>query len=126
MRTMLTLSVLLIAASSLGCAMCNNCGDDCYTFYGGSVPRENMCYGRVGSRFEPAGEQVSYVEGEGEYVEETYESVEPEMLPETAAEDMPLSEPLPETNPNQQSTEEISIPAPSSRRRATPESYLPQ
>jgi hypothetical protein len=54
-----------------GCSTCTRCGDECYTFYGGSVPRVAACSGRVGSRFDPAGESVEFASAEEMLEEET-------------------------------------------------------
>jgi hypothetical protein len=79
-------------ASSLGCAMCNQCGDDCYTFYGGSVPRTDYCHGRVGSAFDSAGDVASYDEG----YSETYSDDE---IYEEQVEDQDLAIPIDALSP---------------------------
>ena len=55
------LSLLLLAslaAMSSGCAMCNDCLDEEYGFFGGSWQRGDMAHGRVGSAFYEAGGTV--------------------------------------------------------------------
>lgn len=43
------LSLLAIAGSSLGCAICANPFDHDYVTYGSRTPRQDMRHGRVGS-----------------------------------------------------------------------------
>ena len=68
----LGIMALLMAAISMasGCSMCSSPYDDDYAAYGGVRPRGDMQYGRVGSVFAPADEQVvevSVIEGEQDY-----------------------------------------------------------
>jgi hypothetical protein len=93
-------------ASSLGCAMCNSCGDDCYTFYGGSVPRTDYCHGRVGSAFEPAGQTVAYADDE-EYSEEEYEETGDEDMSEAEADLAIPQGALDDAAENEESLEEV-------------------
>ena len=48
-------SLILLAASASGCAMCCSPYDEAYGFSGGRWPRADLCHGRVGSAFAPAG-----------------------------------------------------------------------
>ena len=53
MKTLLSmLAAAALMASAGGCAMCQSSFDDQYAAYGGSQPRADMTYGRVGSRFD--------------------------------------------------------------------------
>ena len=56
----LGIMVLLMAAISMatGCSMCCSPYDNDYAAYGGIRPRGDMQYGRVGSVFAPADQQV--------------------------------------------------------------------
>ena len=56
MKCTLGLSLLGIAALlTSGCAMCCSPYDEAYGFTGGRWQRTNLCHGRVGSAFAPAG-----------------------------------------------------------------------
>jgi hypothetical protein len=46
---------VMLVLSTLGCATCPSPHDDTYAAYGSSQPRVDSTYGRVGSRFAPAG-----------------------------------------------------------------------
>jgi hypothetical protein len=92
-RFLFNCCVLACVGSLSGCAMCNKCGDECYTFYGGSVPRGDLCRGRVGSLFESAGEMSSVASATGLSDEI---SVEPQEESE-----LPLESDLPETMPSE-------------------------
>jgi len=48
-------SLILLAASASGCATCCSPYDEAYGFSGGRWPRADLCHGRVGSAFAPAG-----------------------------------------------------------------------
>lgn len=63
---------LLVALISMaaGCSMCCSPYDNDYAAHGGVRPRGDMQYGRVGSVFAPADEQIveaSAIEGDQEY-----------------------------------------------------------
>ncbi len=68
----LGIMALLMAAISMasGCSMCCSPYDDDYAAYGGVRPRGDMQYGRVGSVFAPADQQVvetSFSESDDDY-----------------------------------------------------------
>jgi len=48
-------ALLLVAMTSGGCTLCQNCGDADYPTYGGAWQRTRRDGGRVGSIFDPAG-----------------------------------------------------------------------
>jgi hypothetical protein len=52
------LGAIALMVSSVGCATCQNPYDNTYAAYGSSQPRADRTYGRVGSRFAPAGGAV--------------------------------------------------------------------
>lgn len=53
-RSLLMLSVAMLAMASVGCSMCSHCLDDDYSAFGGKWQRGDMKAGRVGSVFQPA------------------------------------------------------------------------
>lgn len=70
MRQVLGLSLLsLLALLAGGCAMCCHPYDEAYGYTGGRWPRTDLCHGRVGSAFAPAGaaETILSEEMPGEY-----------------------------------------------------------
>ena len=77
---------MLIAVSLTvmsGCSMCANTHDATYAAFGGSWQREDMCCGRVGSRFAPAGGQV---------IDAVQDAATPELIDE---EQLELEDPAP-------------------------------
>ena len=59
MRRMLPLALLIASTSlSMGCAMCCSPYDYAFGYYGGAWQRDDLCNGRVGSIYAPAGSQV--------------------------------------------------------------------
>ncbi len=59
MRRLFSLSLLIVSASlSMGCAMCCSPYDYAYSHTGGAWQRDDLCNGRVGSVFAPAGSRV--------------------------------------------------------------------
>ena len=56
------LVLLGFVCSTMGCAMCSNPYDCFYGAYGGTIQREDMTHGRVGSAFSPAGSRVLEME----------------------------------------------------------------
>ena len=142
-RFLATLVLSVWAGSSLGCAMCNKCGDDAYPFFGGVTPRANQSQGRVGSAFDEAGgyaaasEEGDYLAGE--VIEDSADMPEVEELPvplnDEASEAMP-GEPTPaegvepemqeDLPPVTEAPKQVSIPKLRTRRKSiNPEGYLP-
>ena len=92
MRRLFPLGLLIISASlSMGCAMCCSPYDYAYGYYGGAWQRDDLCNGRVGSVFAPAGTQV-YVPKQPRV--ETQPPANPLAPPETAPEAKPKSDDL--------------------------------
>jgi hypothetical protein len=53
-----TATLALLLTSTLGCSVCCTPFDDAYPTYGGKWQRTNRFHGRVGSAFDPAGEET--------------------------------------------------------------------
>lgn len=65
MRPLSQLLLLITLASlSSGCAMCCSPFDNAYGYTGGRWQRDDLCHGRVGSAFAPAGGPTGYVSSE--------------------------------------------------------------
>lgn len=78
MRRLFALGLLVVSASlSTGCATCCNPYDYAYGYHGGAWQRDNLCDGRVGSVFAPAGSQVYASKKPAAKTE----SMEPDTLP---------------------------------------------
>jgi hypothetical protein len=59
MRRLFPLGLIIASASlSMGCATCCSPYDYAFGYYGGAWRRDDLCNGRVGSVFAPAGTQV--------------------------------------------------------------------
>ena len=96
MRRLFPLGLLMFLASlSMGCAMCCSPYDYAYGYYGGAWERDDLCNGRVGSVFAPAGSQVHVPK------KQRAASPAPNILapPETAPEAKPEHDLKAETNP---------------------------
>ena len=106
MRRLLALGLLIGSASlSTGCAMCCSPYDYAYGYYGGIWQREDLCNGRVGSVYAPAGSKV----GDAQQGQEP--ASEPDTLP-------PPAGPSPELKPE-------GPPMKSVKRSRRDEQYLP-
>lgn len=68
---LLGIAALLIS----GCAMCCSPYDEAYGFTGGRWPRADLCHGRVGSAFAPAGATEEVILEEGVLDEELLPAV---------------------------------------------------
>ena len=99
MRRLFPLGLLIASVSlSMGCATCCNPNDYAYGYYGGAWQRDDLCNGRVGSVYAPAGSQV-YKPRQNKAGSE---SAEPKPLPPESApeakpgkpDDMTTSQPL--------------------------------
>ena len=81
MRRTALLYLVLAVTSCGGCAMCCGVDDENYGTYGGAWQRHDMRFGRVGSRFRPAGgpvtEEPLLLEGEELPLESVIEPEEP-------------------------------------------------
>jgi hypothetical protein len=65
MRQVFGLGLVSVAALlASGCAMCCNPYDEAYGYTGGRWPRTDLCHGRVGSAFAPAGSVETIVSEE--------------------------------------------------------------
>jgi hypothetical protein len=133
--------IAMIAASgmlsSLGCAMCNQCGDNDFTFFGGVRPRAQLASGRVGSAFDDAEGTQHFSDEEAPLYDEAMEGeiIEGELLePEEEILPVPMNsvpsestiQPEAElTEPQLDSPPTTSTPPARARRRANPEAYLP-
>ena len=116
MRRLFPLALLIISASlSMGCAMCCSPYDYAYGYYGGAWQRDDLCNGRVGSAFAPAGSQV-YVPKQKT---ETPPPANPLAPPETAPEAKPKSDLNADANPRPLKSVKRTRPAAPAR------SYLP-
>lgn len=117
MHRLLALGLLVAFASmSMGCAMCCSPYDNAYGYYGGRWQRDDLCNGRVGSVYAPAGSPIHTAKT----AQPKAESAEPNTLP--PPEDVP--EAKPETKPDDLST---SRPLKSVKRtRQAPRPYLPE
>ena len=88
MRRLFLLGLLIASASmSMGCAMCCSPYDYAYPYYGGRWQRDNLCNGRVGSAFDPAGSPV---------IPTKQQAAGPVWEPS----ELPSREPSPEKKPN--------------------------
>lgn len=89
MRHLFPLGLLILSASmSMGCAMCCSPYDYAYGYNGGAWQRDDLCNGRVGSVFAPAGSKVLTTEAKKADTEsappaETPPESTPESTPET-------------------------------------------
>lgn len=94
MPRLFALALLIGSASlSMGCAMCCGPYDNAYGYYGGKWQRDDLCNGRVGSVYAPAGSPVYTAKEQ----DESTQSEEPATLP-------PPAEPAPEMQPEDEST----------------------
>lgn len=116
MRRLFLLGMLIAFASlSMGCAACCSPYDYAFGYYGGAWQRDDLCHGRVGSVYAPAGSPVI---------------AKKELSPPKESETSPFPEPKPEakpeTKPDNMSTEARPL---KSVKRARPanssRSYLP-
>ena len=98
MLRLLPLGLLILCAPlSMGCAICCSPYDYAYGYYGGAWQRDDLCNGRVGSAFAPAGTQV-YVPKQAK-TETQPPSANPLAPPETAPETKPKSDLNADANP---------------------------
>ena len=121
MRRLFALGLLVASASlSMGCAMCCSPYDYAYGYYGGAWQRDNLCNGRVGSVYAPAGSPVIATKQQGKISS----TEEPSLLP-PPAEAAPQGQPekKPQTKPDDMST---SRPLKSVKRTRPARSYLPE
>ena len=81
------LTVVVLAASLSGCAICESPFDDYFAAYGGSRPRSNMVHGRVASVFDPADAGTT-----GGTVESFEQMVTPESREAIDSEESPTTE----------------------------------
>jgi hypothetical protein len=83
MRRLFPLGLLIFSASmSMGCAMCCSPYDYAFGYHGGAWQRDELCTGRVGSVFAPAGSKVLTTEAK-----------------KAETETVPPAEPPPESEP---------------------------
>lgn len=83
MRRLYFLGLLIVLASmSTGCATCCSPYDNAYPYYGGAWQRDDLCHGRVGSAYAPAGSPVIL----NKQPAAEPEMAEPNSLPEPKAE----------------------------------------
>ena len=98
MRRLFALGLLVASASlSMGCAACCSPYDYAYGYNGGAWQRDDLCHGRVGSAFAPAGSKVLVDQKPAMEPE----SAEPNALPAPG----PSPEAKPETKPDNMTTE---------------------
>ncbi len=97
MRRLFALGLLIVSASlSMGCATCCSPYDYAFGYHGGAWQRDDLCNGRVGSVYAPAG---SPVHANKQQAAKT-ESMEPDTLPpESAPDTKPEAEMKPDTKP---------------------------
>ncbi|MGI8981803.1 MAG: hypothetical protein ACR2FY_21445 [Pirellulaceae bacterium] len=115
MRRLFALGLLIASASmSMGCATCCNPYDYAYGYHGGAWQRDNLCDGRVGSVFAPAGSQVYANKQQAEKTEST----EPETLP-------PETKPPADLKPDDLSTSQPLKSVKRTRKAAPARPYLP-
>src|SRR5438552_8343207 len=106
MRRLFSLGLLIASASlSTGCATCCHPYDYAYGYYGGAWQRDDLCNGRVGSAFAPAGSRVIQTKQQGESTpsegpntlpppSDTVPETQPETKPQTRPDKMSTSRPL--------------------------------
>ena len=112
MRRLFPLGLLIVSASlSMGCAMCCSPYDYAYSHHGGAWERDDLCNGRVGSVFAPAGSRVVAVKQSQTETESAVPS------------ELPPSETPPEAKPD---TQPRTLKSVKRTRPANPDrSYLP-
>ena len=116
MRRLLPLGFLIVSASlSMGCATCCSPYDYAYGYYGGAWQRDDLCNGRVGSVFAPAGTQVYVAKQKAE----TPPATNPLAPPETSPEAKPKADLNADANPRPLRSVKRTRPATPAR------SYLP-
>jgi hypothetical protein len=120
MRRLFSLGLLVAFASmSMGCAACCSPYDYAYGYYGGAWQRDDLCHGRVGSAYAPAGSPVI---AKKELT--APKEFEPSPLPEPATD--PKPEAKPETKPGNLSAEARPLKSVKRARPAnSPRPYLP-
>ena len=117
MYRLLALGLLITSASmSMGCATCCSPYDYAYGYHGGAWQRDDLCNGRVGSVYAPAGSRV-HAEKQGQ---PAAEAAEPNPLPPPEA----APEAKPETKPDDLDASRLLKSV--KRMRQAPRAYLPE
>jgi len=123
MRRLIALGLLIAFASlSMGCATCCSPYDYAYGYNGGAWQRDDLCHGRVGSVFAPAGSKVLVDK------KKAAESApdEPNQLPGPDAAPEANPEKKPETKPDNMTTEARPLKSVKRTRPVnSPRPYLP-
>jgi hypothetical protein len=124
MRRLFALGLLVASASlSMGCAACCSPYDYAYGYQGGAWQRDDLCHGRVGSAFTPAGSKVLVDKKEAT----ESESAEPNQLPGPGPAPEAKPEKKPETKPDNMTTEARPLKSVKRARPVTsPPPYLPR